>query len=164
MIVPADDADRMRLALEEARKGALADEVPVGAIVIGPDGALLGAAHDERMARHDPTAHAEVLALRMAGESIGDWRLEDCDLYVTLEPCPMCAGALILSRIRRVVYGAVSPKSGSVVSQVRLLEAAPFNHRVEALGGVLAEECAQVLSNYFKTRRVPNTPDETQDA
>jgi len=163
-ITPPDAEGRMRLALEEARKGAVENEAPVGAIVVGPDGALLSAAHDERMGRRDPTAHAEVLALRGAGEALGDWRLEECELYVTLEPCPMCAGAAILARIRRVVYGADSPKTGAVVSQARLLDIQTFNHRVEVVGGVLARECAEILSDYFRGRRGATTADEAENA
>jgi tRNA(adenine34) deaminase len=143
----------MRLALEQARLALAADEVPVGAVVAGPDGAVVAAAHDERMARRDPTAHAEILAMRRAAEARGDWRLEDCDLYVTLEPCPMCAGAIVMARMRRVVYGAVSVKSGAVETHLRLLDIATFNHRAEALGGVLAEECGAVLTEYFRARR-----------
>ena len=153
-MIAAHDADsRMRMALGEARKAAEADEVPVGAIVVGPDGALLAAAHDERIAARDPTAHAEILAMRRAAQALGDWRLEDCDLYVTLEPCPMCAGALVMARIRRLVYGAPSPKSGAVVSHMRLLEVDTFNHRVEVEGGVLADECGAVLAEYFRAKR-----------
>lgn len=153
MILPDDAETRMRLALEEARKGAEADEVPVGAIVVGPDGMLLGQGHDERMRLKDPTAHAEVLAMRRAAKTLGDWRLENCDLYVTLEPCPMCAGALVLARIRKVVYGAASPKSGAVESITHLLDIETFNHRVQSESGILAEECAAVLSKYFKEKR-----------
>ena len=162
------EADRgrekwMRLALEQARKGAVADEVPVGAVVVGPEGTLLSEAHDERMAMRDPTAHAEILALRRAAQLLGDWRLEDCDLYVTLEPCPMCAGALILARLRRLIYGALSPKGGAIVSHTRLLDVATFNHRVEVIGGVLAEECGKVLSDYFRERRANSRTGEADD-
>ncbi len=150
---PDQEEAFMRLALEEARAAAKADEAPVGAVVVDPDGAVVARAHDERMAGRDPTAHAEILALRRAGAALGDWRLEDCVLYVTLEPCPMCAGALILSRIRRVVYGATSPKSGAVESRARFLDIESFNHRVEARGGVLAKECGETLTDYFKNRR-----------
>ena len=143
----------MALALEEARKAAAADEAPVGAVVIDPDGALVSAAHDERMALRDPTAHAEILALRRAARALGDWRLDGCDLYVTLEPCPMCAGALILARIRRLVYGAPNHKGGAVATHARLLDVETFNHRVEVEAGVLAEECGQVLTDYFRARR-----------
>ncbi|MBN1868051.1 nucleoside deaminase [Candidatus Sumerlaeota bacterium] len=143
----------MRLALEEARRGAAIDEVPVGAIVVDAEGRLLAAAHDERIATSDPTAHAEILALRRAAQARGDFRLVGCELVVTLEPCPMCAGALVLARVRRVVYGADSPKSGAVASNIRLLDVETFNHRVEAVGGVLASECAALLSEYFQSRR-----------
>ncbi|NQU43796.1 nucleoside deaminase [bacterium] len=143
----------MERALEEARKAIERDEVPVGALVIAPDGTLLGAAHDERMARRDPTAHAEILALRRAAQALGDWRLEECELVVTLEPCPMCAGALVLARIKRLVYGAASPKSGAVATHTRLLDIETFNHKVEVQSGVLAEACGKVLSEYFRGRR-----------
>ena len=143
----------MRLAIEEARQGRDADEAPVGAIVVGPDGGVLARAHDERMGLRDPTAHAEVLALRRAGAAAGDWRLEDCELYVTLEPCAMCAGALVLARVRRLVYGASSPKSGAVETHLRLLDVDTFNHRVEVESGVLAEECGAILTEYFRSRR-----------
>lgn len=153
MIAPPDSEGRMRLALEEARRGAAIDEVPVGAIVVDAEGRLLAAAHDERIATSDPTAHAEILALRRAAQARGDFRLVGCELVVTLEPCPMCAGALVLARVRRVVYGADSPKSGAVASNIRLLDVETFNHRVEAVGGVLASECAALLSEYFQSRR-----------
>ncbi len=149
----ATDHEPMHEALEEARAGARADEVPVGAVVVDGDGRIIGRGHDQRMATGDPTAHAEILALRQAAQALGDWRLEDCELYVTLEPCPMCAGALILSRIRRVVYGAPSPKSGAVVSLTRLLDIDTFNHRVEHEGGLLADESAALLAEYFQAKR-----------
>jgi len=154
MQLSGDPIERMRLALEEAHRAVGADEVPVGAIVVGPEGDLLASAHDERISRKDPTAHAEILALRRAARVLGDWRLENCDLYVTLEPCPMCAGALVLSRIRRVWFGATSPKSGAVVSHIRLLDIDTFNHRVEYEGGILAEACAEPLSAYFRAKRL----------
>jgi tRNA(adenine34) deaminase len=143
----------MRLALKEARSAAAADEVPVGAVLVAPGGAIVAQAHDERNATADPTAHAEILALRRGAPELGDWRLEDCDLYVTLEPCPMCAGALVLARIRRVIYGALSPKSGAVESHTRLLDVETFNHRVRSTGGILADECGRVLSTYFREKR-----------
>jgi tRNA(adenine34) deaminase len=143
----------MRLALEQARRAAEMDEVPVGAVVTGPDGEVVAAAHDERMRLKDPTAHAEVLALREAAAALGDWRLGDCTLTVTLEPCPMCAGALVLARVKRLVYGAASLKSGAVETHVRLLDIETFNHKVEVVSGILAEECGQVLTDYFRARR-----------
>ena len=153
--LPRSDESVMRLALEQARLALAADEVPVGAIIVAPDGAVVAAAHDERMARCDPTAHAEILAMRQAAAALGDWRLENCDLFVTLEPCPMCAGAVVMARLRRVIYGAASVKSGAVETHLRLLDIATFNHRVEALGGVLAAECGAVLTEYFRGRRRP---------
>ncbi|MFP4380788.1 MAG: tRNA adenosine(34) deaminase TadA [Candidatus Sumerlaeia bacterium] len=153
MIIPDDPEHRMRLALEKARLGGENDEVPVGAVIIDSDGRLLAAAHDERHATTDPTAHAEILAIRRAAALIADWRLENCSLYVTLEPCPMCAGALILARISNLYYGAPSPKSGSVESLTRLLDVPGYNHRVQTQSGILAEECSQVLSEYFQKKR-----------
>jgi tRNA(adenine34) deaminase len=152
-LAPESEEGRMALAMEEARLGAEANEVPVGAILVAPGGELLATAHDERMALADPTAHAEILAMRRAAQLLGDWRLDGCDLYVTLEPCPMCAGALVLARVRRVVYGATSPKSGAVETLTRLLDVEVFNHRVEAQGGLKAEECGGILSAYFQSRR-----------
>ncbi len=145
--------DFMRLAIEQARLAAQADEVPVGAVLVGPDDTIVASAHDERNATADPTAHAEILALRRAAPALGDWRLEDCDLYVTLEPCPMCAGALLLARVRHVYYGALSPKSGAVESHVRLLDIPTFNHTVHSTGGILPEACGTILSGYFQKKR-----------
>jgi len=153
MIVAPDADARMRMALDQARQAAAADEVPVGAIVVAPDGALLAAAHDERIAAHDPTAHAEILAMRRAAQALGDWRLDDCDLYVTLEPCPMCAGAIVMARIRRLVYGAPSTKSGAFTTHTRLLDVDTFNHQVEVESGVLADECGAILADYFRAKR-----------
>lgn len=151
--ISPDDTERMRIALALARDAAEADEVPVGAIVVSPEGEIVGRARDQRIAAADPTAHAEILALREAGKVLGDWRLEGCELYVTLEPCPMCAGALVLARIRRLVYGADSPKSGAVKTHTRLLEIETFNHQVEVRSGVLADEASALLSQYFQSKR-----------
>lgn len=149
----SDDIAWMRLALAEAEKAIPRGEVPAGAIVVDPDGQVIAAAHDAREHRHDPTAHAEIIALRLAGEKRRSWNLEGCTLVVTLEPCPMCAGAVVLSRIKRVVFGAHSDKCGSCGSRIDLLEPGLFNHTVEVRGGVLADECSEVLSRFFAQRR-----------
>jgi len=142
----------MREALDEARRGAAAGEVPVGAVVV-MDGAIVGRAHNAPIALADPTAHAEVLALRMAGEKRGNYRLTGATLYATVEPCPMCCGAALHARVARVVYGARDPKAGAVESLYRLLDDARLNHRVAATGDVLGDEAARLLSAFFETRR-----------
>lgn len=155
--------DRMRQALDEARRAAARDEVPVGAVLVGPDGQVWGRGHDARMESHDPTAHAEILALREAARHQGDWRLDGCDLFVTLEPCPMCAGAILMARVRRLYYGAPSPKSGAVESLCRLLDTEGFNHSVEVHGGLLAEECGDLLRKYFHHRRGGSVPEGSSE-
>ena len=142
----------MRAALEEARRGLLAGEVPVGAVVVH-DGEIVARAHNAPIALNDPTAHAEILALREAGRKRGNYRLMGAALYVTVEPCPMCCGAALQARVARVVYGAADPKAGAVESLHRLLDDARFNHRVEAVGGVLAGECGALLREFFDTKR-----------
>ncbi|MGW2209591.1 tRNA adenosine(34) deaminase TadA [Streptomyces sp. NPDC001781] len=143
----------MRLALAEAGRAALAGDVPVGAVVLGPDGTtVLGAGHNEREATGDPTAHAEVLALRRAAAALGEWRLTGCTLVVTLEPCTMCAGALVQSRVERVVYGARDDKAGAAGSLWDVVRDRRLNHRPEVVEGVLAEECARPLTEFFRGR------------
>lgn len=143
----------MRLALAEAGRAALGGDVPVGAVVLGPDGTtVLGAGHNEREATGDPTAHAEVLALRRAARALGEWRLTDCTLVVTLEPCTMCAGALVQSRVERVVYGARDDKAGAAGSLWDVVRDRRLNHRPEVVEGVLAEECARPLTEFFRGR------------
>ena len=142
----------MRLALDEAQRGLEAGEVPVGAVVVR-DGLILGRAHNTPVRLADPTAHAEIMALREAGRRLGNYRLPGATLYVTVEPCPMCCGAALHARLARVVYGAVDPKAGAVESLYRLLDDARLNHRVEAAGGVLAEECGAVLRRFFEPKR-----------
>lgn len=142
----------MRAALDEARRGLAAGEVPVGAVVVRA-GAILGRAHNAPLGLADPTAHAEILALRAAGPKLGNYRLTGATLYVTVEPCPMCCGAALQARLARVVYGAPDPKAGAVVSLYRLLDDSRLNHRVEAVGGVLADESAALLRRFFATRR-----------
>lgn len=146
------DARWMRLALEEARRAAAAGEVPVGAVVVRA-GELVARAHNRRETSGDPTAHAEVLALRLAAAALGGWRLDDCTLYVTLEPCPMCAGAMVLARLGRCVYGAADPKAGAAGTLYDLLADPRLNHQVPVTAGVLAEACGQVLQEFFRARR-----------
>jgi len=152
------DVDGMRRALAEATRATGTGDVPVGAAVLGPDGAVLAAARNAREADGDPTAHAEVLALRAAARVRGGWRLEGCTLVVTLEPCTMCAGALVLARVSRLVFGAWDPKAGAAGSVRDVVRDGRLNHEVEVLGGVLEEECGQVLRAFFATHRgVPGT-------
>ncbi|MFJ1888594.1 tRNA adenosine(34) deaminase TadA [Streptomyces sp. NPDC088170] len=141
----------MRRALAEADLAALAGDVPVGAVVLGPDGTLLATGHNEREATGDPTAHAEVLALRRAATTLGRWRLTGCTLVVTLEPCTMCAGALVQSRVDRVVYGAHDEKAGAAGSLWDLVRDRRLNHRPEVIQGVLENECASLLTSFFRT-------------
>ncbi|GAA1166810.1 tRNA adenosine(34) deaminase TadA [Streptomyces rhizosphaericus] len=140
----------MRLALEEAVRALETGDVPVGAVVLGPDGSVLGRGRNEREAHGDPTAHAEVLALRAAAHHLGGWRLTGCTLVVTLEPCTMCAGAIVLSRLNRLVYGAVDEKAGAVGSLWDVVRDRRLNHRPEVIGGVLAEACAAPLTAFFR--------------
>ncbi|MGC5345078.1 tRNA adenosine(34) deaminase TadA [Streptomyces sp. DT24] len=142
----------MRRALSEAALAARAGDVPVGAVVLGPDGSVLATGHNEREAAGDPTAHAEVLALRRAATALGAWRLIDCTLVVTLEPCTMCAGALVQSRIDRVVYGARDEKAGAAGSLWDVVRDRRLNHRPEVIHGVLEEECAAQLTAFFRNR------------
>jgi tRNA(adenine34) deaminase len=144
-------------ALDEARLATAHGDVPVGALVVDEAGEVLGRARNERELRGDPTAHAEVLALRQAAARRGTWRLEDCTLVVTLEPCTMCAGALVLARVRRLVYGAVDPKAGAVGSLWDVVRDRRLNHRPEVVGGVLADECGAVLRDFFAAARPAET-------
>ncbi|MEU5718295.1 tRNA adenosine(34) deaminase TadA [Streptomyces sp. NPDC020403] len=142
----------MRQAIDEAAQAALAGDVPVGAVVLGPDGALLATGHNERETAGDPTAHAEVLALRRAAAALGAWRLTGCTLVVTLEPCTMCAGALVQSRVGRVVYGARDEKAGAAGSLWDVVRDRRLNHRPEVIPGVLEEACAAQLTAFFRDR------------
>jgi tRNA(adenine34) deaminase len=143
----------MRLALEQAGLTADSGDVPVGAVVINPDGVVLGAGFNAREALGDPTAHAEVIALRAAAAAVGGWRLSGCTLVVTLEPCTMCAGALVLARVDRLVFGAADPKAGAVGSLWDVVRDRRLNHRPEVVGGVLSVECGALLSAFFQARR-----------
>ena len=142
----------MRFALEEARVAAAEDEVPVGAIVVA-GGRVIGSGHNQREQLNDPTAHAEMIALTQAAATLGSWRLEGCVLYVTLEPCPMCAGGILQARVPTVVWGAADPKAGAVESLYRLFDDSRLNHRVEHVGGVLADECGRILTEFFRGKR-----------
>jgi tRNA(adenine34) deaminase len=148
-----DDRLFMTEAIAEARKAADRGEVPVGAVVV-KDGLILGRGHNRPISKRDPTAHAEIMALKAAAQRLGNYRLTGCDLYVSLEPCPMCLGAVVQARIGRLIYGAADPKSGAVVSVMRF----PFgklNHRPEITGGVMADTCAALLRGFFHERRRP---------
>jgi len=150
------DADHwMRQAIEQARLALAADEVPIGSIIVHePSARIIGAGYNRRETDHDPTAHAEIIAMRQAGAALGHWRLLDCTLYVTLEPCPMCAGAMVNARISRLVYGCDDPKAGAVRTLFQLCSDPRLNHRLEVQSGILAEECAQLLRDFFKSRRI----------
>lgn len=139
-------------AINEAKQAAGKSEVPVGAVVVR-NGAIIGRGHNQVEALKDPTAHAEILAIGAAAGSGGDWRLDDATLYVTLEPCTMCCGAILLSRVGRVVFGATDPRAGAVVSTARLLEGHPYNHRVEVVAGIASEACGELLTAFFSERR-----------
>lgn len=142
----------MQRALDEAERAAQGGDVPVGALVLGPDGAPLAAGHNEREATGDPTAHAELVAIRRAAARLGAWRLTGCTLVVTLEPCTMCAGAIVQSRVDRLVYGARDEKAGAAGSLWDVVRDRRLNHRPEVIHGVLAEDCARLLTDFFRTR------------
>ena len=142
----------MRLAIREALRALEHDDIPVGAVVVS-DGEVIGTGHNEREVRGDPTAHAEMIALREAARSLGGWRVLDAVLYVTLEPCAMCAGAIVLSRVPRVVIGTADPKAGAAGSVLDVLAEPRLNHRPEVQSGLLAEDCADLLRSFFASRR-----------
>jgi tRNA(adenine34) deaminase len=143
----------MRLALDEARAAEAAGEVPVGAIVVSPTGEVLARANNRVLRDHDPTAHAEIVALRAAGLALANYRLLDCTLYCTLEPCAMCAGAILHARIVRLVYAAPDPKAGACGSVLSVMNHPALNHRVELASGLLADESSTLLTNFFRARR-----------
>ena len=151
------DEQFMRLALAQARLARDAGEVPVGAVVVH-DGEILSAAHNRPISGQDPSAHAEMLVIRQAAGRLGNYRLTGVTLYVTLEPCIMCAGAMIQARVSRLVYGAADPKSGAVTSLYRLLQDERLNHRVEVTSGILEEICAEILSGFFRGKRITSPP------
>lgn len=146
------DEKFMRVALDLAREAGSLGEVPVGAVVV-KDGEIVGRGFNHPIGRHDPTAHAEVMALRDAATNLGNYRLPHCDLYVTLEPCVMCSGAIMHARIARVIFGARDPKTGVAGSVLNLYEEARLNHHAHVSGGLLADECGQLLSSFFAARR-----------
>ena len=150
-----DDQDSylqyMQLALVEARRAIEVKEVPVGAVIVHGQ-QVIAAAHNQRETLADPTAHAEMIAITQAASAMEDWRLSGCTLFVTLEPCPMCAGAILQARIPKVVFGALDPKAGSVTSLYQLLEDRRLNHTASVTGGVLAEECGRLLSDFFRSQ------------
>jgi tRNA(adenine34) deaminase len=143
----------MQLAVAQAQLALEHDEVPVGAIIVRHE-RVIGAAFNQREQLKDPTAHAEMLAITQAASAIGDWRLGDCTLYVTLEPCAMCAGAIVLARLRRLVYGAADPKAGAVDSLYQLLQDVRLNHQVAVTSGVRSAECGELLTRYFQAKRL----------
>jgi tRNA(adenine34) deaminase len=143
----------MRLALEQASLADQAGDVPIGAVVTDATGVVVGAGYNQREVAGDPTAHAEVLAIRQAASQLGGWRLDGCTLTVTLEPCSMCAGAIVLARLPRLVFGAVDPKAGAVGSLWDIVRDRRLNHRLEVVSGVLADECSLLLANWFANRR-----------
>ncbi len=147
----------MRAALREAERGMREGEVPAGAVVVR-DGRVLARAHNRPIHLHDPSAHAEILALRRAARKAGNYRLEGCDLYVTIEPCAMCAGAIVQARLRRTVFGARDPKAGACGSVLNILDHPGLNHRADIVSGVLVDACAAVLRNFFRARRKSNDP------
>jgi len=159
-LFPADPPHEefMRQALREAEAASAEDEVPIGAIIVYDDPAsdsprVIAAAHNQREQLRDPTAHAEMIAITQAAQALSNWRLEHCTLYVTLEPCPMCAGAIVLARMPRVVYGAADPKAGAANTLYQLLDDPRLNHRAEVVAGVLAGPCGEILSKFFAEKR-----------
>lgn len=152
-MVTEDFSEVMRQALDEAARAVDHDDVPVGAVVLGPDGSVVASDHNRREERADPTAHAEMLVLSAAAAEVGDWRLTDHTLVVTLEPCAMCAMAAVWARVDRVVFGAFDPKAGAAWSLYNIPQDERLNHRCDLVGGVLEEECAGILEEFFAARR-----------
>src|SRR5215469_6362325 len=152
MIEARPDEYFMREALRLANKAAVADEVPVGAVIVRA-GKIIARSHNQVELLKDATAHAEMLALTQAEEAVGDWRLTDCDLYVTKEPCPMCAGAIVHTRLRRVIFGCADPVSGAAGSVINLLQMPTLNHQCDIAAGILENECAVILKDFFRERR-----------
>ena len=146
------DEKFMEKALKEAGISAYFDEVPVGAVIV-KDGKIIARGHNLREKTNDPTSHAEIVAIRKACKKLGSWRLEDCTIYVTIEPCSMCAGTLLWTRIKRIVYGAKDPKGGALGSSLNLFDSKNINHHPEITGGVLENECSSIMKNFFKKKR-----------
>jgi len=151
--VAGSDTDWMRQALAQAEIAGGMDEVPVGAVLVGAAGNLIAAGHNRPISACDPSAHAEIVTLRAAAQKLGNYRLPDTTLYVTLEPCTMCVGALVHARVGRLVYGTTEPKTGAIESAQQLFESGKFNHRPVIESGVLADECAALLTRFFENRR-----------
>lgn len=143
----------MEMALEEAKTAVAEDEVPVGAVIVSRQQGIIGQAHNQRECLRDPTAHAEMLAITQAAQALNSWRLDNCILYVTLEPCPMCAGAIVQARLPLVVYGASDAKAGACATLYRITSDPRLNHRAQVIGGVLAERCAAILTEFFAAKR-----------
>jgi tRNA(adenine34) deaminase len=150
----SNQEDWMREAIAEAEKARAIDEVPIGCVIVHePTARIIGRGFNRRITESDPTAHAEILAMREAGHALGDWRLIDCALVVTLEPCPMCAGAIVNARVPKLIYACDDPKAGAVRTLFRLCEDERLNHRVEVISGVLTDQCAAILRDFFKAKR-----------
>ena len=149
----AQDERFLRAALVQAQMAAAAGEVPIGAVLVGPEGAILAETQNRLLRDNDPTAHAEIVALRAAGAALGNYRLTGCTLYVTLEPCAMCAGAIIHARLSRLVYGATDPKAGAAGSVLSVLNHPQLNHKIQIASGLLADECGALLKDFFRQRR-----------
>ena len=147
-----DDIKYMKQAITQAKKASAIGEVPIGCVIVF-EGKVIARGYNRRKTDHSTLAHAEIIAIKKAGKKIGDWRLEDCTIYITLEPCPMCAGAIVQSRMKRCVIAAMSPKSGCAGSILNLLQEPSFNHQVEIESGVMGEECSEMLSSFFKELR-----------
>jgi tRNA(adenine34) deaminase len=145
--------EHMEMALEEARTAVQEDEVPIGAVIVSLERGVIARAHNLRETLHDPTAHAEMIAITQAAQALQSWRLENCLLYVTLEPCPMCAGAIVLARLPMVIYGTTDPKAGACDTLYHITNDPRLNHRAQVLGGVLADRCAAILTDFFAAKR-----------
>jgi tRNA(adenine34) deaminase len=145
--------EHMEMALEEAAAAADEDEVPVGCVIVSTEKGIIGKAHNQRELLKDPTAHAEIIAITQAASALSSWRLENCILYVTLEPCPMCAGAIVLARLPMIVYGCTDPKAGACHTLYQITSDPRLNHRAQVVSGVLADRCAAALSQYFASKR-----------
>ena len=153
-MIPVTDEEAMDIAMAQARTGGAAGEIPIGAVVVDGDGRVVARAHNSREMLRDPTAHAEVLALREAATALGRWRLDDCTMVVTLEPCPMCAGAVVMSRVRRLIFGAWNEEYGAAGSRWDLVRDRRLNHRSEVIGGVRADECGAMVTEFMVSQRV----------
>jgi len=151
------DEDWMIMALHFAHEAEKAGEVPVGAVIVDADGHIIATGHNQPITTSDPTAHAEIIALRIAGQRLGNYRLTDCTIYTTLEPCAMCAGALVNARIARLVYGAKDERFGAVETHFHICDGDVLNHRVDVTGGVLEEKCRQLMQGFFKRKRQSTT-------